>query len=465
MTETEQRRPESRSDAPPARAPARYSARDVAALFVGLIGTGVLATAALLNPWVARIHYGPRIVDHADALAGYALTSLAGGLLILFLAHRIGRDDAGRGDGLALLSIVVVFILLADRLLLVRFGQPLWIHDPVLHYRHRPGAVRTLDRAGRPDDLIRINSLGQHDTELPIVKPASEWRMLLIGDSVTMGDQVTYAETFAAQLEERLRRGEPAFPEYQVVNTGVHGYASFQELEMLRESLALDPDLIVVGFCLNDLTEPSVVERGFDGADLDYHGVAASASPLQGWFLNETGFGRLVEEIRARGTTRGAEQRAELDNVRSVSTSPADDPRWAPAWHWVERDLGEMAELAREADVPLVLLIFPFTFQLFDAEARGPQQTLAEEARRLGIDVIDLMGDFERRVFGDGRELAVLRAAGISNDRLERVFEPELRTYFLDADHLTPAGHAVVADALYEYLRTHGRIVRRPERS
>ena len=65
-------------------------------------------------------------------------------------------------------------------------------------------AVRTLTAAGRPEDIITINEHGFHDTEFPREKPPGQLRGLMLGDSVTMGYGVTYAETFSAKLEEML---------------------------------------------------------------------------------------------------------------------------------------------------------------------------------------------------------------------------------------------------------------------
>ena len=54
-----------------------------------------------------------------------------------------------------------------------------------------------------------------------------------------------------------------------MMNTGVHGYATFQEVAMLRESMRFQPDFVAIGFCMNDVTDPSVVKRGFEDAGVD----------------------------------------------------------------------------------------------------------------------------------------------------------------------------------------------------
>jgi hypothetical protein len=55
----------------------------------------------------------------------------------------------------------------------------------------------------RRDIVIETNSLGIRHAELG-PKADDEFRVLVIGDSITFGDYVQYDETYTAMLEERL---------------------------------------------------------------------------------------------------------------------------------------------------------------------------------------------------------------------------------------------------------------------
>jgi hypothetical protein len=48
------------------------------------------------------------------------------------------------------------------------------------------------------------------------------------------------------------------------------GYSSFQEYHLFLRSLIFDPDFLAVGFCMNDVTEPFVVNKTFGGTGIDY---------------------------------------------------------------------------------------------------------------------------------------------------------------------------------------------------
>lgn len=435
-----------------------YSSREVGGAFVVLLGVAIAASGMVFNPVVGRLWQGVHVVDKADVLLSYCVWAAGIGGLIVWLGNAFSRSAPGSPvDRLLVLGLPIALLVLADRFLLVEFGLPLWTHDPVLHYRHRPGVTRTLAAAGRPGDVISINRHGHHDTDYPVEKPEGEFRGLMIGDSVTMGDQLPYAETFSAQLEALLAQRDRAHSTHQIINTGVHGYATYQERIVLAESMRFQPDFVVIGFCLNDLTDPSVVKRSFEGAALDYHRVMPASNPIHGYILNDTGFGRLVQALLARGRTRAGERRDELEAVRQVAMNPTD-PEVARAYAFVLEDLAGMYETVRAADVPIVLVIFPFTFQLVDDSARAPQHILREHAESLGVPVLDLTQAFADEVYDDPELLALLQRRGYSADQIEQIFGWRMREFFLDADHLTRKGHALVARALLEHLVASGLI-------
>ncbi len=440
------------TEAAPAR-PGLYSSRQVAGLLVTLIGLAFLASALICNPWVARVAMGTRYVDVADTLAGYCFWSLVLGAVTVLLGVLVGRGQGPRWlDGLTLAFLILGGFFLADRFLLTRYALPLYEYDAKLEYRLRPGIVRSQSAINRPDALIRVNRWGFTDTEFPRSKPTGEFRGLMLGDSVTMGYGLTYPDTFSAQLERLLDARDLAHRSHQIINAGVHGYATYQELEVFRRSLNLDPDLVALGFCMNDVVEPFVVSKRFGGVGLDYHGVFETPNPLTGYLLNETGFGRLAQRLMQRSKRREAEKLTELYNVRSMVVGSRTMPRFIDAWKIVLDDLERIYSLAAAHHKPIVLLIFPFTMQLNNPAMREPQAILREHARRHGVDFLDFTDDFARRIFDDPEVLDLLRRKGYDPDEIRHFYRWKIDEYFLDQDHFTPRGHAVVAERLFQYL-------------
>ena len=102
--------------------------------------------------------------------------------------------------------------------------------DPELGYRYAPGECG-------------INALGFPDRE--VVSGASMPRVMVLGDSIS-------ADRMFPQFLEQLltaQRGGPV----DVINTGTPGYSTRNQLGVYqRHAAALQPDLVILQFCLND---------------------------------------------------------------------------------------------------------------------------------------------------------------------------------------------------------------------
>src|SRR4029453_18731725 len=88
-------------------------------------------------------------------------------------------------------------------------------------------------------------------------KPAGVMRVLVFGDSLTFGDEVSDDETYVAHLQAMLSGTE-------VLNLGVHGYGHDQMLLYLKEVGArYKPDVILLGFTTIDMERNLLGFRDF----------------------------------------------------------------------------------------------------------------------------------------------------------------------------------------------------------
>jgi hypothetical protein len=108
-------------------------------------------------------------------------------------------------------------------------------------------------------DTEKINSLGLKDKERRIEKDKDTFRIIVLGDSITFhGYYVDY-------LEVLLNEKRPVAKRFEVWNCGVPAYGVFQEKEYLfRRGLKFNPDLVIVGFCLNDFGATPFIVREKD---------------------------------------------------------------------------------------------------------------------------------------------------------------------------------------------------------
>lgn len=144
----------------------------------------------------------------------------------------------------ALLSVtsIVVFAVVVELLLQVAtpFVKPRFTKvDPHVGWYHYPGVSDDMTTEGH-DYHLSYNSHGYRVPEHSFEKPDTVRRIILIGDSFVDGSEVGDQEVFSWHLQEQL-------PCVEVINLGVYGYSTAQELVTLeRVGLRYDPDLVLV---------------------------------------------------------------------------------------------------------------------------------------------------------------------------------------------------------------------------
>jgi len=117
--------------------------------------------------------------------------------------------------------------------------------DPLIGHNHRPSRHAFL--MGVQFDT---NSKGLRDGEFSYEKPPGKLRILMLGDSLTVGWGAKFEETFPKRIERLYAdRGIPV----QVINTGVGNYNTIQEVEYyITEGYKYGPDIVVLNFFVND---------------------------------------------------------------------------------------------------------------------------------------------------------------------------------------------------------------------
>jgi hypothetical protein len=219
------------------------------------------------------------------------------------------------------------------------------------------------------------NARGYRDLERAIPKPAGVHRVLSLGDSFAWGFGVEFDDAYPQRIERALnrRRREP----WEVVNLALRGMNSVQEAAQLAgEGFAYQPDVVVLGYVLNDSEDSSAAEarRAEDW-------VEAAQRPPSVWDRSA-----LLRLVRGRLF-------ATVENRRRVTDflSMYDDR--APGWVAGQAALRAMAAGCREHGVPFVVVIFPlFANPLDDAYPfRSIHEKVGRVAGEAGARVVDLL--------------------------------------------------------------------------
>ena len=323
-------------------------------------------------------------------------------------------------------KIVFSFIPLLVLILAVEIILRVWfVYQPIVKGKERSRFVipdKDLTWILNPDVTgYRIpNKEGYRD--LPY-KADADIKILLLGDSISWGDCVPNTELIYPQLCETNLTKETGVS-FEIINTGVPGYSTFQELKLLKlRGKKYKLDMIIQQFCLNDVVDRfrTLAEYGGDNIFLGIDTRAACDG-----FASLAQYSKIIETIVRYKQRQGRDyQEYQVKNL--IETPLSEEIKGA--WELVFQELKEMKEEADKLNAPLVILITPYKFQLSGEEEKlFPQKMLIEFAEKNNIQYIDLLPDFQKNQ------------------------EKEL---FADANHFEIEGHEVTSAKLADFLKKH----------
>ena len=147
--------------------------------------------------------------------------------------------------------VMLVLPILAElvlRIAHVQFDPQFYTGDQQRGWALRPGAEGTV--VSETKQYVRINSHGYRSAEQSYEKPANTVRIAVLGNSWTEAMQVPLDKTYCSLLERRLTELSCfAGKHVEVLNFGVSGYSTAQELLLLRDEVwKYHPDVVVVAF-------------------------------------------------------------------------------------------------------------------------------------------------------------------------------------------------------------------------
>lgn len=249
-----------------------------------------------------------------------------------------------------------------------------WRHLPDQHFEN-------------PDPTwIDINDYGlRSPREIEIQKPLGTWRAVCLGDSFTYGLKIPFEKTYSRRLEELLA-ARPGSGAVEVWNAGTNGYTSCQELAWLKHyGLALDPDVVTVGFVMNDVLPiaPGSVPSPVPGRQ------ELLRVPLFEWIIKSS----LGSAERKR--EKSEDERWVAEYQGQVELYPSSSPRAKALWDDALGCLRELARITRENDIRLVLIVFPSIVQMNEPVPEPePQALLRALAAEEGMIFVDLLPAF-----------------------------------------------------------------------
>jgi hypothetical protein len=151
---------------------------------------------------------------------------------------------------------ILVTLLLAELALAVFYPAP-YAMERNMYFEADPYTgtrLKANSTGGYYNDIsANANSHGHRDQDVSLHKPDGIFRIMIIGDSFTVGANVEERDAYPSVLEELLT--QQVSPKIEVINTGIGGHSPWQYAQYLEHyGLEFKPDLVVVGlFVGNDV--------------------------------------------------------------------------------------------------------------------------------------------------------------------------------------------------------------------
>ncbi len=303
--------------------------------------------------------------------------------------------------------------------------------DPNLGWKLKPGASGEWNGEGA--SLVQVNSEGLRDRERTKAKPPNTLRVAVLGDSFTEAIHVPVEQTFWSKLERKLGNCEAikGRKNVEVINFGVQGYGTAQELILLRKKVwDYSPDIVILAFFIgNDVINNSpkleydryrpffaydasgklVPDMSFRNlAPIDRNENAVSfLDRMPSWIVNNS---RILQVIKKVDLDRKKQELSE--DFTALTTQNLKEPQdavWQEAWRVTEGlivtmrnevvqknadflvvTIGDSIQVRPEAQKRKIFMIKNKIQDLFYAERR-----LEKLGAREGFRVLNLSEQFQ----------------------------------------------------------------------
>ncbi|HWR97515.1 MAG TPA: hypothetical protein VN317_03765 [Candidatus Methanoperedens sp.] len=418
-----------------------------------MVVTGAFTAVVLYERLFVEKTFGP------SAIVGVAILLSIFFLLLATYVLQGTRHQAAMGKlWLAGTSVAVSYVAL-DLLagfFLIRPLSPALVPDEYLHHKLVPNSNSRLEQ--RDFSYIqRVNNFGLRGRDISLETPPNTYRILMLGDSFTMGKGVEDDQTFSALLEKSLNAeaSKCGGRSVEVLNGGVDSYAPILSLLELERNLGqLKPDMVILNFDASDLVQESAYRREAvygPGGEVVAVPMRAAKKSLNDrvrlWAERHLFFTRflLFSVNKLFGyrslTTRELLTQANLEVVAHTLTQ--DDAPRDSQWKNVFASIGGIKEYCASRGIEFVLSIYPWAHQVSETEWIPGRYNFMPRNATPSDRSADIL-----RVYAADKGIELVDAFPVF-----RRYRGQEALFFKYDMHWTAAGNKVMAQGLEDHLR------------
>ncbi len=399
-----------------------------------------------------RSQFGPTTM-----LAVIMLLSFILALIVTLFSYGTRFHEVVTRGWMMFISISITFVavdLIAGWLLIKPLSAE-HVPDKYLHHKLVPNTNARFEQV-EFSYVQRVNNLGIRGKDRTLEKPSQHYRILMLGDSFTMGKGVEDDQTFSALLENSLNLKKTCTSKtFEVLNAGVDSYAPILSYIQLKKYLApMRPDVIVLNLDPNDLIQEDVYRKIANYNDKgEVIGVpgpisrkVAISQRIRGWIDQHLYFTRLLLYYTNTFFEHADFSVEDLVSRASYNVIPytiaEDKINRDEQWKQLFATLIKIKSFSDERAIPFILTHYPWGHLVNDREFNpGRYQyipegstpsdkylaTLLQLAEESGIELVNLFPAF-------------------------RAYKGEKLLYYKHDGHFTSEGHKIMATELEQYL-------------
>jgi hypothetical protein len=304
-------------------------------------------------------------------------------------------------------------------------GAAIEVDDDVVPFRGRPNAEYMDSRYGIP---VTRNSKGWRDYEYAYEKAPGVFRIVVLGDSVLNAHGIHQEDVYAKVLETKLNQSGEG--DFEVIMLSLGALNTTHEAHLLDvEGVKYDPDLVLVGYVLNDPEGGPVKTRKsgrVSGTQKVRLLLKQSSLIMHTWMLVKRSAWQVADwnlGFHSKGAERlASDYYAEIHNDKEK-------------WQGVVEGFRKISGIVRERNIPGVVVIFPVLHRLDDYPWAEVHSKVTSAAEGEGLIVFDL--------------LPVLKETP----------EKEVRLGPGDYIHPNSLGHKLTGEAVYDFLQKEGLLL------
>ena len=280
-------------------------------------------------------------------------------------------------------------------------GRFLLESNPEFLIQHTPKGKRLIPNAevviknhnlGHRDIPIRINKLGLRGPQVPAQKD-NEFRILVLGDSITWGDYLFEKELFHASLETIQH---PQNKPIRVINAGV-GDIGMQEITDIyfEQYDAIQPDLVLINLYLNDARPPwgfpqEIAQRGWLRRNIRLAEFIYKRIRLYQWVKEEG-----AERFAWTSLQSKINWKHNKEDFETLIQAAQYD--WGAGWEKESIDtirpfLQKIHTHTKQNHIPIAMTILPVAYQVYAEQIHDqPQDLLKALAQEENIPALDFL--------------------------------------------------------------------------